>query len=834
PDAGPVADPDAGPVADPDASTPETTTETESPDTTPEKKGVFATFRGAYERFISKFKGEVQPEDEAGHTKELSEYAKKGAMAIIGGYASLIGYKGFHDFPAWLVQKYTTGSEKKRIEKERMTRETQIEAEGGSDVLEKKKAMLSEVINNSKFLTEEKKTELLDKVNQVVTHFEGEDKRLRNKRDEEIAKLLDQAIQTKIKTSTALKEGLNTALMFSGLLTLRAGVYGTASLMERYGKVKSEIETGERTGGMVNEFVLKGFTETASKLAGGVTAFPKATVYGTGAAFEYMRSKISPERSSKLDTHLAKLKIEAPKALRAVEGAATIMRLAGFGGMAMAEIMETGGPSAMIDAALSAFETKGAGQFALDNFTESPMKPIESMQKLAHQFGGENPTTGPTTPDGRSGSIPPSGTETTPDSGITQADSSDPITGAPVSSTGKEVGSFSVDIAGSQIEYSAEELKLGTVRKGDGLIEIFKRQGLSSKAALEAAREAGIVRDDGDTRLSTEAIGRLSVLTHTSPDGHVTLGFVDTQTGQALSLDEIRAGGFTYEAGISAPEIESSTELDTSSAETPSVPETPLLNSLAPNDLLKGEFHIFADADGNFTGIDTGGADTRERLERAIQELKDAGYGDSPEALYLQKQLLRIPEASDQLTSPANVVSTQTAPLENSVPPVEQINTESSSTYFSEHHGKFKGEVGKVFFHYDEDGNVTGAEMVIKRDGPRFIKETLDARWDLTPAQVRDYFVPRSTNPWRPDPQTSHTTYTNPSSSGFSKLTPEMKLQIFTHDVMKLERQTESVAEMEAAGLGGTPEYAQWKKETDALQQRMEKSMKIIQEANKK
>ena len=88
---------------------------------------------------------------------------------------------------------------------------------------------------------------------------------------------------------------------------------------------------------------------------------------------------------------------------------------------------------------------------------------------------------------------------------------------------------------------------------------------MSAKAALAAAREAGIVRPDGDTRLATEAIGRLSVLAHET-DGHVVIGFLDKESGVTLSLDEARAQGFTYEHGSTAaaaapaPEVASEPE----------------------------------------------------------------------------------------------------------------------------------------------------------------------------------------------------------------------------------------------------------------------------------
>src|SRR3989338_6707097 len=74
------------------------------------------TFRNAYERFISRFKGEVQPEDEKGYEKTWEDDAKKTATGVLNFVATYTGLKLALDLPPWFYQKFFTNpAERKRI-----------------------------------------------------------------------------------------------------------------------------------------------------------------------------------------------------------------------------------------------------------------------------------------------------------------------------------------------------------------------------------------------------------------------------------------------------------------------------------------------------------------------------------------------------------------------------------------------------------------------------------------------------------------------------------------------------------------------------------------------
>ena len=141
--------------------------------------------------------------------------------------------------------------------------------ETNAAALEARMARLEEAINASKFLTKEKKAELIQKAKDAHNTLEDGRRSAEKKYREDIAKLLDEAIQTRVKNAEVLKQAVNTALVASGLLALRAGAYGVLSLSQRYDTVAKERKEKKRTGSQFNEWIVQGFKETAHKLVGG-------------------------------------------------------------------------------------------------------------------------------------------------------------------------------------------------------------------------------------------------------------------------------------------------------------------------------------------------------------------------------------------------------------------------------------------------------------------------------------------------------------------------------------------------------------------------------------
>jgi len=534
---------------------PESPERNEIPKTGGRFDSIKTTLQSAYKRFISRFKGEVQPEDEKEYKNTWTDVAKKAATGFLSVVATYTGAKLVADLPQWLYQKYWTNpAERQRIKEALASKERETNETTEPTVIEQKKARLEEAIHASKFLTAEKKLELLSKLKDTVDTYEKEERALRTERDQKIAQLLDEAIQTRIKNTVVLKEALNSALMVTGLSAMRGVTYGSVSLYERFKEVSQERKEGKRTGGQFNEWIVKGVTETLSKLGSGIPAIVKSGAYGSVALFEHVRTKISSTTIEKRDAYLAKLKAETPVVFRAIEGATTVLRAAGFTELAISEYMDEGGPSKMIEASLKAFEQKGMLEAAKANIAA----PVEQM-KHAAQWMREKVTEAPKTGESHSrvfiAKKPLTETAKMVPPGPVVPEASTAITGVAASEIAKAAHETR-----SETEFSETQIELGTVKLGDGIVELIERQGVSLEETLRSAREAGIVRGGGDTRLSTEALYRLSVLAKMTPDGHAIISFIDKTTGSELSLEELREQGLVYEHGTIPGEIATHTE----------------------------------------------------------------------------------------------------------------------------------------------------------------------------------------------------------------------------------------------------------------------------------
>lgn len=515
-----AAEPESGASAAPEPAASEahspTTTEIETTTTetkTPLLESITSGFRSAADRFrqgLARFRGEVTAKDEKDYKPTSADVTASIATGVLSVAASYGGVKIIHDLPAWVTQKYLTKQERARLmEAYKPPNGTSVE-DTSTGALERRMTKLEEAISASKFLTEEKKRDLILQAKDIHNTLDAGRRQAEEKYQEDIAKLLDQAIQTRIRNAQVLKESLNFAFMTTGLSTLRGVAYGVVALGERAARLKQEKRLG------LNTLIVGGVTETLAQLKGG------------GA------------------------ETRAGKAISVVHGATVVLRAAGFAELAISEML-TEGVGGAIEASLKAWEEKGTGQFLADNA-------LAPWRRLGSLLGSTRGTdTAPELPVGTTGDTGVSDTDTGgTDTGDSDASPDVSESGEPrqtAAGAGAPPMPGESPEPGTAAEYPETPVETERVQKGDGILKILERQGLSAKAALAAAREAGIVRADGDTRLATQAIGRLAVLAHES-DGHTTIGFLDTQTGQEMTLEEARAAGFTYEHGVSAPATE--------------------------------------------------------------------------------------------------------------------------------------------------------------------------------------------------------------------------------------------------------------------------------------
>jgi hypothetical protein len=327
--------------------------DTEAEDT-PEERPVsrFEKITGKIKEFwATQFKGEVREKSEEDEFKEALEstslkVVKAGVPEIASAAASLLGVKSLVDLPRYLSQKYFTNQEKASLMEafERageMPQQEQQEAKVEKDVADAARekvgsrgAELRAKIEGSKYMTAEKKAELLHRVAEIEAKHAEALGGAEDERKKEFAAAINESIETKVKGTTALKETLNTMAVASGLSAARALVFGGVSLYERYKKVSEQIESGERKGSMFNELVVKGLKETFKELT-----FREGHTTGE------------------------KLK-------NAAEALASVMR---FGGMAAVGLNELNheGISGAISKAIEGLQAQPVTKFVSGNFSEN-------------------------------------------------------------------------------------------------------------------------------------------------------------------------------------------------------------------------------------------------------------------------------------------------------------------------------------------------------------------------------------------------------------------------------------------------------------------------------
>jgi hypothetical protein len=613
-------------------SAPETAPEV-SADQEPEVKlkSMSERFKQCADKFIRKhFKSEIV--DEKPPESSVTQMTKKIGISVIGAAASLAGIKSLVDLPRWFAQKYYTKKEHARIQSAldfqrtpkkqkvklisdsnpgvsddewtvekihddglmtikkadtiKTVESSAIEFSAYVSPLEEKKKRLEQAINESKYVPAAKKAELLKKLKDEVEIYENELAKYEKERNEKIAKLLDETIQTRVKGTMALKEALNTALIATGLSALRGVGYGAVALYERHVKVQKEREKKERTGGYIKELIVNGVKETLEKLI------------------------------------LKKGDTGVQKALNFGQALGTVMLFGGFAGLATEEMFGKGGPSEAINKALEAFEQKGVLQASVENYGEQ----FERMKDMATLGLMKEETTPPviaSSSDGKSETIQveiasspqqevetnlnkndtPSATEPTEKTSVKTVETEPAESEVAAGSRTLETSIAYDETEEAQLEKRSEkpvvedataetkqesisknELQTGTVRKGDSFTEIAERHlrsnpakfgykgDLDNKAAVErwVEREAyrTTLRQAREFGIYGKGIDKLSINV-VSDNGKLTFKFHDAKTGNEMPLEDARKLGFirrihkptrifedtSSEPGVKAPEV---------------------------------------------------------------------------------------------------------------------------------------------------------------------------------------------------------------------------------------------------------------------------------------
>ncbi|MFH1088998.1 MAG: hypothetical protein V1716_01075 [Candidatus Uhrbacteria bacterium] len=320
----------------------------------PDTKSLWASLREKTSRFFTGELSEQETKMEVDKTAEEKEYDKKIlkpelakalALGMLGLTGTLTGTKIAADLPRYLLQKgIFIPREKEALEQAfASTKDKEDIYEGGDDPLIDRAQRLNERIKNSNFLTGQQKTEMLAKVKEIVKQT-GEDlKVLEDRRNQEIADLIEANIQTRVKGTTVVKEAVNTLAVLTGLQSLRGVAYGSVALVERAQKLSRERTEGKRdfegVGGWAKEMVINGFRETGKGLI-----ISRTDIRG--------RELSGRERFQ-----------------NATRAYGTLGRFVGLGALGAREVFTEGGIGEALNKMSDAWDKKSAGDFAVDNFT---------------------------------------------------------------------------------------------------------------------------------------------------------------------------------------------------------------------------------------------------------------------------------------------------------------------------------------------------------------------------------------------------------------------------------------------------------------------------------
>lgn len=532
-------------------------------------------FRHRADQFVRKhLKGEyLESEEKKPNVKEMTTTI---ATTGIGIAMSLGGIKSPIDIVRWLPQVIFIDKEKRRIFKsrddfnldevaikdkhgkldtgwevvkadgemetvrkiidgkvvEKTLNRNEVYDNGPSNQVDRETRRLEKALQASKYLTPEKKQELLTKLQKSLTEFHATTDSSYQQHTRRVGKIINEAIQTRVKGVTVLKETLNTVLIGTGLTIVRSAAYGAVALGERFIKVQKERKSGERTGGMMNELIVKGCSETWDKL------------------------------------RLKTGKTKKEKFINLAQALGTVGRFTGFSVLAGRELV-SGDVSDTIDRMLTSWEEKEVGTF-IDTNLESHADRLAALadtvtlgllsddEPVQVEAGGGGEV-GEAVEVGEAGE--------TVEVGEREVEEV-PLVEGTIPEGETEPLEPEVTVAEIEPAMTESELEAGTVKRGDGVIRTLQRQlklnptkyGYDGdandkraiarwvkKTAFGITKDAGMVNSKGWLGLSGKGIGKMSIGLIHGKDDKPTIQFFDAKTGAHMDMEEAREKGYVYD-----------------------------------------------------------------------------------------------------------------------------------------------------------------------------------------------------------------------------------------------------------------------------------------------
>lgn len=213
-------------------------------------------------------KGELTPE-ELGQ-RELSRFghAAKITGALVSGLMSYAGVAIVPDALRYVSQSMYTKAEREALIRPIYDLAQAAERKESVKLLEERANKMREKILASKYLTPEKKRELLDRLQGTAQAYAQARASIREKHAKEVARIIEESVKNRVTGLKVSKEAANSALMLAGVSFLRGPAYGVFSLVERWQKVTREVGEGKRSRGKVKALLLDGFRDWARAFTG--------------------------------------------------------------------------------------------------------------------------------------------------------------------------------------------------------------------------------------------------------------------------------------------------------------------------------------------------------------------------------------------------------------------------------------------------------------------------------------------------------------------------------------------------------------------------------------
>lgn len=486
--------------------------------------------------------GQVLPEEvegDEGLAKSVPGFVARGAGALAMGLASAaasrFGAKFLPDLIRYGSQSYYSSYEREELKElaEKSGEDFRERVEASKYLTKEKRERFLSIFDkiNAKYDSElaeanlseeerqnieEERETVFGRLNQINLNMESVVDGSSEQRNREVAELIDNMIETRVKGATVLKEGVNTAIfgtsfVFAGAAAFRAPAYAALAMLERYQRVArerslSEIE-GKELESLAHDYIYEGLVETYENL-----------------------------RGREGETKLTRM-------MNIAKASGNILRVAG------------------LSYGIDKYWTKWGFAEGVDRELLGPAKESfrETMDWALDKLAGHDTSIFSSEIVADSPEVEAAGNEVR--GHVAEA----------AKSSAAEGGAVEEILYPERVEITPEDLKLATVHKGDGFVSVIERQfyahpeygydgnledtaaraAWAKHAAIDYANSENVIFGQHELRLNEASKDALAIVL--KEDG---MHFVDTADGHMIGRDQLSGYTYVYDNGIQTNPIE--------------------------------------------------------------------------------------------------------------------------------------------------------------------------------------------------------------------------------------------------------------------------------------